>query len=54
MSEIKKASGAAIDADLLEKLLDSDNDFDAETWDAKMGEAFNDDYYQVSRPPFYH
>jgi len=51
LSEIKEASGATIDADLLEKL-DSDNDFDAETWDAKISEAFNDDYYQASRLPF--
>ena len=34
-------------ADLLEKLLDSDQEFDAAEWDAKMEEAFNDDYYQV-------
>ena len=36
-----------MDQDLLQKLLDSDNEFDVDEWDAKMDETFNEDYYKA-------
>ena len=36
-----------MDANILEKLLDSDQEFDVDEWDVKMSQTFNEDYYKV-------
>lgn len=47
LEELNKTCGDEMDAEFLEKLLESDQEFDADEWDAKMGNAFNDTYYKV-------
>ena len=50
LSRVQDVAGEAAPApDLVDKLLVGD--FDPEAWDRMMSSAFNDDYYDVGRPP---